>query len=100
MRLLRKVCKWGTDIEVMVKIPADLSSTHQNKWKREKIDSCIADLVRALQEGGIDMRGSCCGHEKYVGHINLQDGRVLIITDVRGSEILLDEIEKDYGIVE
>ena len=84
------MCKWGTNTEVVVKIPADLSSTHQNKWKPEPIDSCIAGLVRALQNGGIDMRGSCCGHGKYRGHISLEDGRVLIITDARDSETLLE----------
>jgi len=43
------------------------------------IDSCIADIVRALSEGGIKMRGSCCGHYKGNGSIELQDGRQLII---------------------
>lgn len=66
---------------VKVKIPADLSSTGHEKWREMMIDSCIADLVLALQEGGVDMRGSCCGHETEFGAIGLQDGRVLVITD-------------------
>jgi hypothetical protein len=64
---------------VRVRIPADLSCMGAAKWKRAKIDACIAPIVRALQRGGIDMRGSCCGHGKTKGHIDLQDGRVLII---------------------
>lgn len=28
------------------------------------------------------MRGSCCGHGKDFGDIHLQDGRVLVVTDV------------------
>jgi len=43
------------------------------------IDACIASLVRALQEAGINMRGSCCGHGKKDGWIELQDGRILVI---------------------
>lgn len=72
------MCQWGTDIEVLVKIPADLSSTGQVKWRHIGIDSCIADIVRALQEADIDMRSSCCGHGK-TGEITFQDGRILHI---------------------
>ena len=64
---------------VRVKIPADLSSTGKVKWKRALIDACIAPIVRALQKGGIDMRGSCCGHGKGFGDIHLQDDRLLVI---------------------
>jgi len=73
------MCKWGKYKKVMVKIPADLSSTGKVKWKYAQIDTCIADIVKALQEGGIDMRGSCCGHENTVGDIDLQDGRMILI---------------------
>ena len=76
------MCEWGTMTSVFVKIPADLSSTGKTKWKWEQIDSCIAELVDALQTAGIDMRGSCCGHGKDFGDIHLQDGRVLVITDI------------------
>ena len=65
-----------------VKIPADLACSGEEHWTRAKIDSCVAPLVRALQEGGIDMRGSCCGHGKTLGEIHLQDGRLLLILDV------------------
>jgi len=75
------MCKWGTWKKVRVKIPADLSSTGKEKWKICKIDSCIADIVEALQSAGIDMRVSCCGHGKDLGDIHLQDGRVLVITN-------------------
>lgn len=77
------MCKWGISTSVRVKIPADLSYTGEVRWKDELIDSCIAPLVDALQRGGIDMRGSCCGHGKAVGQISLQDGRTLLIIDGR-----------------
>ena len=73
------MCKEGTYQKVKVKIPADLSSTNKVKWKYAKIDKCIAPIVKALQKGKVDMRGSCCGHNKTEGNIHLQDGRILII---------------------
>ena len=75
------MCEWNTVTLLRLKIPADLSSTGKDKWKEVKIDSCIAGVVEALQEAGIDMRGSCCGHGKTKGHIHLQDGKVLVIED-------------------
>ena len=73
------MCEWGTDELVNVKIPVDLACSGKSYWKKMKIDRCIAPLVKSLQEGGIDMRGSCCGHGKRDGEIELQDGRILII---------------------
>lgn len=73
------MCKEGNTKNVLVKIPADLSCTGFAKYKYESIDECIAPIVEALQKGAIDMRGSCCGHNKTFGEIHLQDGRVLFI---------------------
>ncbi len=71
--------KYGDTKLVRVKISSDLSCDEKDKWKDAQIDACIADIVNALQKGGIDMRGSCCGHGLRDGEINLQDGRTLII---------------------
>jgi len=73
------LCKWGTNEEVEVTIPADLSYTGKARKTIVKIDKCIAPIVRALEVSGVKMRGSCCGHGKGDGGISLQDGRVLII---------------------
>jgi len=73
------MCQWGTCVMVYVKVPADLSATGRDEWRLKAIDACIADIVAALQAAGIDMRSSCCGHGKELGHIELQDGRMLII---------------------
>jgi uncharacterized protein YggL (DUF469 family) len=75
------MCKHGNEKLVWVKVPADLSAEGIDIFKWKPIDGCIADLVQALQNGGIDMRGSCCGHGDTIGHICLQDGRVLLILD-------------------
>ena len=71
------MCEWGTHTDVRVWIPADLSATRKARWRVKPIDSCIADIVSALQNDGIDMRGSCCGHGQDFGNIILQDGRTL-----------------------
>lgn len=75
------MCKWGTTEKVLVKIPADLSNTGKEEWRKMGIDKCIAPLVRALQKGGIDMNTSCCGHGGNLGDIHLQDGRILLIAN-------------------
>jgi len=73
------MCEWGEHELVRVHIDADLACEGRAKWKRMQIDKCIAPIVRALQEGGINMRGSCCGHGKGQGEIALSDGRALKI---------------------
>lgn len=73
------MCKWGTTTDVEVTISADLSHTGKEFVKLAKIDSCIAQIVKALEQGGIRMRASCCGHGKGPGSITLEDGRVLLI---------------------
>ena len=83
------MCKYGNTILTKVKIPADLSHTGKSFWKKAGIDSCVAPIVKALQKGGIDMRGSCCGHGKMDGDIHLQDGRILIIKQ-NGDQYLAD----------
>ena len=75
------MCKWGDDVIISLKIPADLSHTGEVYWKSTKVDACIANIVQALQDANIDMRGSCCGHGKNQGFIDLQDGRTLILEE-------------------
>ena len=68
-------------IPVRVKIPVDLSFTGAERWEWKNIDACIALIVKSLQEGGIDMRSSCCGHGNGKGEIVLNDGRTLVIEE-------------------
>ena len=44
-----------------------------------KVDSCIAPLVRALNDAGIETVASCCGHGNRPGNIALAGGRELFI---------------------
>lgn len=77
------MCKWGTSEDVEVTIQAYLSHTGKTRKAVKKIDKCIAPIVRALENGGIYMLASCCGHGKTNGRIDLVDGRVLIIENRR-----------------
>ncbi len=58
------MCKWGDTTPVRVKIAADLSHTGKERWAYKEIDRCLAPLVAELQAAGVNMRASCCGHDK------------------------------------
>lgn len=81
------MCTHGDTVPVNVLIPADLSCTGKMKWKEVQIDRCIAVLVGILSWGYILMRGSCCGHGKADGYIELQDGRRLVIKDPESASL-------------
>jgi hypothetical protein len=72
MTILRECrhCK-RAPINVRVTIPADLSYTHRERLADKGIDFCIASIVKALEDGGVFMRGSCCGHGGGIGDIHL-----------------------------
>lgn len=74
------MCEWGTDKKIWLRIPAPFSHSGRARWKRVKVDACIAPIVRALRNGGINAEYSCCGHGKTDGLIRLTEGRSLIIT--------------------
>lgn len=44
------------------------------------IDWCIHQIVAALNAGGVKTIACCCGHGSQNGRIDLEDGRVLVIT--------------------
>ena len=94
------MCDDRNSIEVCVKIPTDLSSTQQEKWRVMLIDRCIAKMVKVLQKGEIDMRGSCCGHGKSEGDIHLQDGRALLILDKQHADIYYSRKDKGRNLYE
>ena len=67
------MCKWGTEEIVM------LCKPRTNGVTTAKVDSCIAPIVRALNNADIQTVASCCGHNKRPGNIALADGRELFI---------------------
>lgn len=73
------MCKWGTETILEVTIPAHLSYTGVERQDVKDIDSCIAPIVRALNDAGVTTVASCCGHGKRPGNIALSDGREIVI---------------------
>lgn len=73
------MCQHGDTVTLRLKTKALLSHTGQDYWRDWEIDRCIAPVVKALQDGGIDMLGSCCGHGRGDGEILLADGRELVV---------------------
>jgi len=81
-----KRCPCRETIPVMVYLAPDLSCTGEARWREFGIDKCIAPLVKALQEAGVNMRGSCCGHGKGPGEITLADHSILTIPNPVGDD--------------
>jgi hypothetical protein len=85
------MCKWGTT--TLVHIP---TASYRGEVGRERgVDSCIAPIVKALNDAGIGTVASCCGHGRPPGTIALVDGRELLIapdyeTTRRWEAILLE----------
>lgn len=73
------MCKWGTSTPLTVTIPTHLSHTGVERQDVKDIDSCIAPIVKALNDAGIATISSCCGHGREDGMILLADGRELTI---------------------
>jgi hypothetical protein len=49
------------------------------RGRRQDIDTCVADIVAALNAANITTVASCCGHGEQDGSIVLEDGRELIV---------------------
>ena len=73
------MCKWGNTKQVLVNIPAYASYTGYSRWEYKEVDSCLVDIVEALNASGVLTCSSCCGHSHGPGDITLQDGRVILI---------------------
>ena len=73
------MCEWGNDVELRVPISAKKSYTGKFRWDNKAIDSCLADIVQALNGAGIYTEECCCGHGKSDGYLALHDGRVFLI---------------------
>lgn len=71
------MCEHGKSIDLLVPIPAALSHTGELRWDMKPIDSCLADLVSALNAAGVLTAQCCCGHGRGPACIDLHDGRVL-----------------------
>lgn len=85
------MCKWGTTKDLLVPIPAHLSHTGEFRWDTKPVDSCLADIVQALNDAGVYTAGCCCGHGQRPGSIILHDGRELIMPTIRHTPQQIEE---------
>ena len=74
------MCENGDEVILLVPIPANLSHTGKFRWDWKGVDSCIAPIVKALNNAGIYTAGCCCGHGRGKGNVILHDGRILEIS--------------------
>lgn len=54
------------------------------------VDPCIAPIVQALNDAGIQTLASCCGHGHRPGSIVLEDGREILIARSRDEARCMD----------
>ena len=73
------MCKCGNTVPLSLPVPAHVSRTGEFRWDIKDIDSCIAHIVRALNDAGVYTIASCCGHGKRPANIALVDGREIVI---------------------
>ena len=66
------MCEWGDIVEVKL--------AHPRRGKDiAYVDRCIAPIIQALNDAGIQTTSSCCGHGHLNGVVALEDGRWLEI---------------------
>ena len=75
------MCKWGKTTRCGVWVHKDDSHTGEEYLAVKAVDSCLSDIVTALNKNGIKTRACCCGHGKNNGIITLHDGRELCISN-------------------
>lgn len=63
----------------MLKVPEYDQNTREYIWSEQKIDTCLANLVQILNDGGLFTKSCCCGHGKFKGTLVLQNGKILFI---------------------
>ena len=73
------MCEQGDTVVLNLWIPGRLDHTGKGRMKPCDIDRCLANLVEALNTGGILTEACCCGHGKRPGNIILGNGQVIEI---------------------
>lgn len=71
------MCKHQGDFSHQV--PVNLAHPREDGVVSAGVDKCIAPLVQALNDAGVQTLSACCGHDHRPGYIGLEEGRVLTI---------------------
>ena len=69
------MCKWNTTTLVTLTVP----NRHGNQVV--SVDMCIAPIIQAFNDVGLETVASCCGHGKQPGRISLRNGKDIFIFD-------------------
>lgn len=91
------MCDYGNQIILHVPIRGDLSYTGEDRWDDKAIDSCIAPIVKALNDAEVFTLASCCGHGKGGGSIILWDDRELVLRptdEYQKLRAVIDDVRK------
>lgn len=86
------MCKWNDTVPVMFNYP-EATAQHVAGKVIEDIDRCIAPLIVALRDAGIETIESCCGHGNARGSVILADGRWLVIFTDRNEALAAQVID-------
>jgi len=65
----RKAVDWLDRHDWAITVPMPING------KVQCIDRCLADIVAALNAGGIETVASCCGHGEQTARVDFKDGR-------------------------
>lgn len=65
------MCKHGDKVEMELPVVGTI------RQGIAEIDKCIAPIIKALNDGGVITKGSCCGHSEVMGYIRLNNGKYL-----------------------
>ncbi len=85
---MNSLCEYGDTVSVTVWVDPALSCSGIGRWKDAQIDRCIAPIVSSLQRRGVNMLGSCCGHGKGIGSIDLVGGKSLTVHSAMGGALV------------
>lgn len=67
------------------------------KGRAVKVDRCLAPIVKALNDGGIDTGQCCCGHGEGDGFIMaLYNGQYRLLVAVSEGQESLDRMDRDF----
>ena len=77
----RGMCKWGSNVLMTVPVSARKSHTGKKRMKTISIDACLAPIIKALLDAGIETEECCCGHGHNAGYIGFADDRCFIIVN-------------------
>lgn len=94
------MCQQGDYDLVEVREDVKISrKSYRTYLKKVQVDSCISDIVRALNTSGIRTVGCCCGHGLGYGYIMLEDGtQMTLMSREDHSDLMREKIVEWWNL--